>query len=383
VSPVVAQASIQSLFADTASRVAVSVLAVGALVGLAFALRAAGRRYGEDYSDGDVEAVQAIVFSLVAAGTAWFLIIVWQAANAVAGRFAILDLGVREGALALVAGLTLLVAYTVTRISKGLLKGRDGDVITAHRREVLHLGIQLVVYALAATFVLALAGVDPRDLLVGAGALGLIIGLAARQTVGAVLSGMILLVSRPFEIGDWVVVDDDEGIVTDITLFNTQLRTYDGEYVIIPNDEITRSNVVNRSREGKLRVSVDVGVDYEEDLTHAAEVAERAMRESGASGLLADRESEVVGKRFGDSAVVLTCRFWIDSPTAPRKWEAQTAVIRAVREAFAEEGITIPFPQRELSEREAPEGVDLTPDNEEGTTRNVADGTNGSPDGED
>jgi small-conductance mechanosensitive channel len=313
-------------------------------------------------STDDVEAVQAVAFSIAASVTGWFLVVVWRAADEVASSLEVIRFGPRQGVLALVGLLTLIVAYTLTRVSKGLLDQRGGDVITAHRREILHHFIQIAVYVFAFAFVLSLAGVNPGDLLVGAGAIGLVVGLAARQTLGGILAGFVLIFARQFEVGDWVVIGEQEGIVTDITLFNTQLRTYDDEHVLIPNDEVTQSEVVNRSQSGRLRVSVDIGVDYDADVGHAAETAEQAVADCDVAPLLSEPSPTVVGKRFGDSAVVLECRFWISDPSAPRMWQTQTAVIREIKAAFAAEDIKIPFPQRELMGREEATGLRLTGD---------------------
>jgi len=353
---------VQASFGTPESRLLVSGVALALLALAAVAIWRLDGVLETRLSTDDVEAVQAVAFSIAATVTGWFLVVVWRAADEVASSLEVIQFGPRQGVLALVGVLTLIVAYTLTRVSKGLLDQRGGDVITAHRREILHHVIQIAVYVFAFAFVLSLAGVNPGDLLVGAGALGLVVGLAARQTLGAVLAGFVLIFARQFEVGDWVVIGDQEGVVTDITLFNTQLRTYDDEHVLIPNDEVTQSEVVNRSQSGRLRVSVDIGVDYDADVGHAAETAEQAVTDCDVAPLLSEPSPTVVGKRFGDSAVVLECRFWISDPSAPRMWQTQTAVIREIKAAFAAEDIKIPFPQRELMGREEATGLRLTGD---------------------
>lgn len=350
---------VQSAFTSSGSRLLASAVVLLGLVAVAVAIRRLGPYLDSRFSTDDTEAIQAIVFSLAAVAASAFLVVIWRAVDTVQESIEAIKIGPRQGVLALVGLLTLIVAYTLTRVSKGLVETRGGDVLTAHRQEVIHHLIQLSVYTLAAVFVMSLAGVDPGDLLVGAGVLGLVVGLAARQTLGAVLAGFVLIFARPFEVGDWIVVEDREGVVTDVSLFNTRLRTYDDEHVLLPNDEVTATEIVNRSKSGRLRVSVDVGVDYDADVTRAAEVAEQAMRDCEADPLLSHPEPVVVGKQFGDSAVVLECRFWISDPSAPRKWETQTAVIEAIKDAFAEAGIKIPFPQRELLGRAEAGGLRL------------------------
>ncbi|MFC7046209.1 mechanosensitive ion channel family protein [Halobacteriaceae archaeon GCM10025711] len=243
------------------------------------------------------------------------------------------------------------------------------DQFTDHQAEVSYRVLQVVAYGFAGVVILSLWDVEIGGLLIGAGFMGIVVGMAARQTLGAMLAGFVLMFSRPFEIGDWVEIDDVEGIVTDITIVNTRVQTFDGEYVMLPNDNVSGSNIVNRSRKGRLRLNVEVGVDYDADLDESVELAKDAMRDVDA--ILTVPQPQVVFKRFGDSAVVLGLRFWIDKPSARRKWRAQTAVIGAVKDAFDDGGVKIPFPQRELTGREetdgfrvdgAPSGMALSPE---------------------
>jgi small-conductance mechanosensitive channel len=174
--------------------------------------------------------------------------------------------------------------------------------------------------------------------------------MAARQTLGALLAGFVLMFSRPFEIGDWVEVDGMEGIVTDISIVNTRIQTFSGEYVMIPNDIVSGEKIVNKSRKGRLRVEVEVGVDYDADVERAADLAKQTMKDC--DEVLTVPTPQVVLKEFGDSAIVLGLRGWIDKPSARRQWRARTEVIEEVKKAFDREGVKIPFPQRELAGRE-------------------------------
>jgi len=212
---------------------------------------------------------------------------------------------------------------------------------------VTHRLSQVIIWSVSIVVVLGIWIEDLGSLLVGAGFLGIVLGMAARQTLGTVLSGFVLMFARPFEIGDWVEVEDDEGIVTDISIVNTQLRSFDGEYIMIPNDVIASSTVTNRSKRGRLRLEVEVGVDYGTDVERAADLAEQAIDEVDEA--IAAPSPQIVGKSFGDSAVVLGVRFWIDKPSARRHWKARTAAINAIKRAFEAEDIKIPYPQRELS----------------------------------
>ena len=245
----------------------------------------------------------------------------------------------------------VLVAYVCVEMLDNAV-GRFGDEvdrITAHQEEIIRRLGQLGIIALAIATGLTLWGVDLSGLLVGAGFLGIVIGFAARQTLGSLIAGLVLMFSRPFTIGDWVVVGNEEGIVTQITIFNTRLENFDGEFVIIPNDVVANEAITNRSRKGHYRIRLDVGIDYDTDPDHACEVAVDAMDEVDV--IDPAPPPQAVLKEFGNSAILIELRFWIDRPTPPRMWQAINGVVEAVKTAFDAEGIKIPFPQRELSGR--------------------------------
>ena len=228
---------------------------------------------------------------------------------------------------------------------------------TEHQEEILLRVGQVAIFVTTGATVFAVWNVNIGGLLVGAGFLGIVVGFAARQTLGSLIAGFVLMFSRPFTIGDWVVVGDQEGIVTDITIFNTRLENFDGEFVILPNDKVSDRPITNRSRKGLLRLTMDVGVDYDTDIDRAKELAREAM--AGVNEVIDSPPPQVIPKSFGDSAVVLELRFWIDHPTPPRKWRAVSAVVRSVKSAFDEEGISIPFPQRTLKVRDETEASEM------------------------
>jgi small-conductance mechanosensitive channel len=297
---------------------------------------------------------------LVTVGGGLLVIAVWGLTGPLLNVFAAYRLGPETVVNVVLAVVIVATAYGMTdlvgQVTRELSDSRRA--ITEHQREIIYRLSQVSLYAIAGTIILGgLWGVDLGGLLVGAGFLGIVVGLAARQTLGALLAGFVLMFSRPFEIGDWVEIGDHEGIVTDITIVTTRMQTFDGEYVMVPNDVVSSESVVNRSRKGRLRIEVDVGIDYDADPTHAAEVARDAVKQVNA--VMRVPTPQVVVKEFVDSAVLLGVRVWIDNPSARRKWRTRTAVVSAVKEAFEREDVKIPFPQRELTGREEAGGFVL------------------------
>jgi small-conductance mechanosensitive channel len=279
------------------------------------------------------------------------LLVLWGLADVAADALVFIGLSIPFLVQIVLTLVLLLLAFvgsdvleeSISRFSQG------ADRVTEHQEEILlRVGqIGLLLFALMAA--LTVWQVDLSGLLVGAGFLGIVVGLAARQTLGSLIAGFVLMFSRPFTIGDWVEIGTQQGIVTEITIFNTRLENFDGEFVVLPNDKVSNEAITNRSKKGHLRIKIDVGIDYDSDPEHAKAVAIDAIEDVK----LVDPAPppQVIPKAFGDSAVVLEMRFWIDRPTPPRKWQATAAVVSAVKARFEAEGIKIPFPQRELMGR--------------------------------
>lgn len=250
---------------------------------------------------------------------------------------------------ALLSILLVILGYIGTQFLRDILQEYtdDADHVTEHQEKVAYRVLQISVFLAVGIGVISLWGVDLTGLLVGAGFLGIVIGMAARQTLGSLIAGLVLMFSRPFEIGHWVEIGDHEGIVTDISMVNTRLRSFNDEAIVIPNDAVANRTVVNNSESERLRLHLDVGIEYGADIEHAQDVAAEAIKDL--DPILRNPPPSVVPTTFGDSSIGLRLRYWIEYPSKPKEWNAHAAVVQAVKDAFDEEGITIPFPQRTLS----------------------------------
>jgi small conductance mechanosensitive channel len=332
---------------STLERVAGTVVTLAALVGLNLLSRRLSAHRQSRLAN--LTAGLGAMLTLVAASVA--LLVIWDLEASAAQTLS----NLRVQAEGVVRGLLTIAFFTLVYIGTDFLHSgvqrlmKRSDGITDHQAEITFRISQISVYTLALLVVLGFWGIELGGLLIGAGFAGIVLGMAARQTLGAVIAGFVLMFSRPFEIGDWVKIGENDGIVTDITIVNTRLQTFDGEYVILPNDYVGSNEVVNRSRKGRLRINVDVGVDYSTDVDRAMDVAKTAMND--VEEILTVPRPQVVLREFGGSSVVLGLRFWIDNPSSRRMWRAQTAVISTVKESFEEAGVKIPFPQREVSGR--------------------------------
>ncbi|MEZ3114889.1 mechanosensitive ion channel family protein [Halobaculum sp. MBLA0147] len=341
----------QRVAPDTESQVLVSLLLLGVLAVTWIGSRLIERGLSRVIDDVFAEWIRGAVVTAATGLVVFAVTLVWRSTDEAALLLGELSVTGTDLVRVVLTVAVVSLAYSATRVTKRAIRqlGHQRGTLTEHQVEISHHLAQVGIYAFALMVVLGAWGVDLAGLLVGAGFAGIVFGLAARQTLGAVLAGFVVLFSRPFERGDWVEIGDHEGEVTDVTIVNTRLRTFDDEDVMIPNDVVTEQPVVNRSRRDRLRVNVDVGVDYATDVSAARETATTAMTECDR---VADEPAPyVVGASFDDSAVVLRCRFWVQNPTARRVWEARTEVMDAVANGFQEAGITIPFPQRTVSSR--------------------------------
>jgi len=298
------------------------------------------------------------VLALITAGGLLGLVAVWGFNTNLENAYAGIELGEQVANIVL-SFVILGGAYALSDFVGHVIKdlARDQDTLSVHEREILHRVSQVTIYTFGLLVVIGLFTDNIGSLLVGAGFLGIVVGMAARQTLGAVLAGFVIMFSKPFEVGDWIVVDDNEGTVTDITIVNTRVQSFDGEYVMIPNDVVSSTPVINRTRRGRLRVEVDVGIDYEADPDQASEVAVTAV--SDIDRLLDVPAPQAVTKEFSDSSIVLGIRGWIDTPSSRKRWQARTEMIATIKRAFTENGIKIPYPQRELMGRSEAGGFRL------------------------
>jgi small-conductance mechanosensitive channel len=251
--------------------------------------------------------------------------------------------------------LVLLVApFGVTYLLRNALSLLvDAEALTPHQREVLYRFTQLFTFSgVLLIIVFYVWEVAVADVLLGAGLTSIVLALAARQTLSSILSGVIIMSTDVFRVGDWVKIDNRFGKIEQISLFNTMVGSPQGEMHVFPNDQITSRDITNLGK-GKYRNDVLVGVDYETDIEHAIGVCDAVLEE-----LTAVEDNHVDGfhpttvKDFDDSQITLAVKMWVAEPRPMAINDAQTTVFAHLQRAFDADQITIPFPQRTISDRQ-------------------------------
>ncbi len=187
-------------------------------------------------------------------------------------------------------------------------------------------------------------GFNVTGLLAGLGVAGLALGFAAKDTLANYIAGATILWDRPFRVGDRVEIDNEFGQVKRITLRSTRIHTNQNKVVIIPNQNVVNNKIVNHTMQASLRLDVEFGIAYKEDIEAARKVV-LALTE-GDERLRARPPAEMVVEELADSAVVCALRIWLKNPhtEVPLDFEYREKIKRALDEA----GITIPFPHLSL-----------------------------------
>ncbi len=191
--------------------------------------------------------------------------------------------------------------------------------------------------------VLAQFGVQTTSIIALLGAAGIAVGLALQGTLQNIAAGMMLLFLRPFQVGEYISADGIDGTVEEIGLFVTQLTTFDGLYRSVPNAKLWNATITNYDRRPTRRLDLVVGISYGDSIETAQRLL-MALMESDAR-VLRDPAPQVVVSALADSAVNLTLRCWC---VKADYWPLSFDLRRAVKQRLEAEGLTIPFPQREV-----------------------------------
>jgi len=255
----------------------------------------------------------------------------------------LIDLGVVWGLRVLYAAVILIgglwiAGFVSGQIKKQALKSDRFD------KTLANFFASLVRYALMAVVIIAVLqkfGVPVTSLVAVLGAATLAIGLALQGTLGNVAAGVMIVMIRPYRLGDFVEIADASGTVSDINLFYTALETIGNEHVYVPNGQAWNDVIVNYSSNARRRTTLNFGISYDDDIDRAIEIMKETA--SAHENVLADPEPWVAVSGLGDSSVNLDLRVWVEQPNF---FQTNRDLIKLVKQAFDREGISIPYPHQ-------------------------------------
>ncbi|MGO2127999.1 MAG: mechanosensitive ion channel family protein [Pseudoalteromonas prydzensis] len=200
-----------------------------------------------------------------------------------------------------------------------------------------------LVYIIAGLFILDIFGVNTASLIALMGAAGLAIGLALKNTLSNIAAGIMLLILRPFKVGDFVDASGTVGSVSEINLFTTIFKTNDGLYIASPNGKVWGGNIKNFTRNGKRRMDIVVGISFADSIDDGLNVLKEIA--ASESRLLPEPAPKVMVTSIGESAVNIQLRAWTVNGDY---WQTVWDLNKRVKESIEQAGLTIPFPQRTL-----------------------------------
>lgn len=232
------------------------------------------------------------------------------------------------------------VARLISNVSRKTLGARNIDpTLVGFIGNAVYILLMVIVIIAS----LNLIGVQTASFVAIIGAAGLAIGLALQGSLSNFAAGVLLIIFRPFKVGDFVEAAGTAGIIEEISIFTTQLRTGDNKAVIIPNSNITGGNIINYSAKDTRRVDMVFGVGYGDDLDKARKIIEEVV---AADDRVLDEPAVTVGIiELGDSSVNFAVRPWVKTSDY---WPTLFALNEAMKKRFDAEGISIPFPQRDV-----------------------------------
>jgi small conductance mechanosensitive channel len=245
------------------------------------------------------------------------------------------------GSRLLLALLTLAVGWWI--INK--VSARLGKLVGLRNADLALQGFistlsNIVLKILLFVSVASMIGIETTSFVAAIGAAGLAIGLALQGSLANFAGGVLILMFRPFRIGDWIEAQGVAGTVDSIQIFHTVLRTGDNKTVIMPNGALSNGIITNTNRQPTRKVVFDVGVDYEADLQKARNVLLELAQDPR---VLAEPAPQAVVSTLGDSSITVSLRLWTKTSDY---WDVMFMLNEQARDRLKAEGIDIPFPQR-------------------------------------
>lgn len=233
-----------------------------------------------------------------------------------------------------------MIAKALGNVSqKAMSKYNVDETLTKFTSSAVYFGLLVVVIMAAISHL----GIETTSFMAILGAAGLAIGLALKDTLSNVGAAVVILIFRPFKVGDFIDAGGAMGTVDNISLFTTTISPLDNRTIIVPNSAITAGNITNFSSKPIRRVDHTVGISYDDDIKKAKDVMYEVIKNDERT--LADPEPLVAVKELGDSSVNFTVRAWVNSADY---WDVYFALIENIKLALDESGITIPYPQMDV-----------------------------------
>ncbi len=244
----------------------------------------------------------------------------------------------------LFAVLILVLGLLVTKLCLWLIsKGMNKTKLEVTVKKFVSQVAKIILYVLLITIVLSILGIPSTSIITIIGTAGVAIGLALQDSLSNVAGGFMLMITKPFKIGDYIIVNGTEGTVSQISIIHTRLDSASNQAIFIPNGQAVNAVVVNNSNNETRRVDLTYSISYASDYRKAREIILEILKNN--EMVLDDPAPLVRMNEQGESAVVIAARPWCRTPDY---WDVVFDTNEQVFDAFCENGIVIPFNQLEV-----------------------------------
>lgn len=237
--------------------------------------------------------------------------------------------------------LIFIVALVIVKLMALQMRRTLKDKMDKEHLELLSKVVSYGIIIIAIIWIMPTVGLEPSGLLVAGGIVGLAIGFASQSIIGNLISGIFLMGERPAKIGDLVEISDELGIIEDIKIISTTIRTLDGNLIRIPNETVFTTNIINYTNTPVRRFAYTVGISYADDADQAMGIIKGLINDHPLA--LVNPPPQVYVEDLGDNSVDIMVRIW--SPST--EWFAvKMELLWKIKQALDAAGIEIPFPQR-------------------------------------
>ncbi len=241
--------------------------------------------------------------------------------------------------------IALILVYLLSRTAGKLTDAAlaNNNNLSMLLKEFIKVSIRRVILVIGFIVSVTLIEINVGPVLALIGAAGLVVGLALQSTLSNFASGMLILIYRPFDIGDIVEIDGAIGTVHSMTLLSTAIKTFDNQHLVVPNNTVWGTTIVNVTGSNTRRVDLVFGIGYGDDMDKAEKIMQKVLENHDL--ILKYPEPVIKVNELADSSVNFICRPWVKTENyLDVYWD----ITRQVKEEFDKQGVSIPFPQRDV-----------------------------------
>jgi small conductance mechanosensitive channel len=246
---------------------------------------------------------------------------------------------------------TVIVALIVWWIGKRVIRWGIKFVTKALQRTDLDIGVvkfigsivKTVLYAVLILIVVGILGIPTASLITVFGSAALAVGMSLQGSLSNFAGGILLLIFKPFTIGDYIVSGSCEGTVVSIELLYTKLHTIDNKTIMMPNGTLANSNITNVGAEENRRLDIEIGVGYQTDIAKAKNLLMSCLQNN--ADVIKDRDMRVVVKSLDESCITIETRVWVPND---KYWDTRFTLLEDYKNIFDANGIEIPFNQLDV-----------------------------------